>query len=53
MYPTNDICNLLQTPFNQWNNEDKKDVFHLGRPTDSLAIVDKKEKSGKCHNINF
>lgn len=56
MYPVNDIvCNLLQTPFNRWKDDDKRDVLFCGRPTEALAITAKKEikKAGKSYNIRF
>ena len=56
MNPVNDvICNLLETPFSRWGNEDKRDVIMEGRPTGTLPISAKKEnkKSGTSYKINF
>lgn len=56
MNPVNDIvCNLLETPFRRWTDEDKRDVLLQGRPTMILNIDLKKEikKSGRSYNINF
>lgn len=57
MNPINDIvCNLLETPFNRWCDDDKRDVFeHQGRPTPVLKISVRKEvkKTGKSYNVNF
>lgn len=45
MYPLNDnICNILETPFSRWKDDDKRDVLICGRPTESLAISAKKKK---------
>jgi hypothetical protein len=44
MNPINEIvCNLLETPFNRWTDEDKRDVLLHGRPTGILNIDFKKE----------
>lgn len=56
MNPINDIvCNLLETPFSRWTDEDKRDVLLHGRPTGILNIDFKKElkKSGRSYKINF
>lgn len=56
MYPLNDsVCNLLETPFNRWKDEDKKDLLNFERPTGSLTICAKKEikKRSKSFNIKF
>lgn len=56
MNPINDlVCNLLETPFRRWTEEDKRDVLLQGRPTSVINIGVKKEfkKSGKSYNINF
>ncbi|XP_018329034.1 zinc finger MYM-type protein 1 isoform X2 [Agrilus planipennis] len=54
--PINDIVrNLLETPFNQWKDNDKCEILQNGRPTNKLSICAKKEikKTGKSYNINF
>ena len=58
MNPINDIvCNLLETPFSRWTDEDedKRDVLLHGLPTGILNIDFKKEfkKSGRSYKINF
>ena len=56
MFPINDVvCNLLETPFNRWKDEDKKGLLIIGRPIKSLKLCIKKEikSSGKSYNIKF
>ena len=55
-YPINDVvCNLLQTRFSQWKDDDQKDLLEYGRPTISLIVDVRKEvkQRGKSYNIKF
>lgn len=56
MNPINDVvCNLIQTPFSHWKDDDKKDLLQCGRPTHLLSVQVRKDvkKTGKSYNINF
>lgn len=56
MYPENDkVCNLLETPFPRWKDEDKKDLLTSGRPTVPLdfCFLKSVKKIEKSYKITF
>lgn len=56
MYPENDVvCNLLETPFSRWKDEDKKDLLTSGRPTVPLdfCFLKSVKKIEKSYKITF
>lgn len=55
MNPENDVvCNLLETPFSRWREEDKRDLLVFNRPTPRLSVsVRKQKKSGNSYQLHF